>query len=735
MSSSSLSFSSCDENDAVFFLPNTVSFWTLQDINHCQKLSELLTSLSFFSIPLEFLFFLSSSSSFSSSLFPHRKFMTQFAAFMVLSGVTHFVSAFTHSRHSFQLLFILTLFKIFTALLSCATSFELAKLIPRMMGVMVRQGLLVTKTREVGREIGLMRKQAEASWLALMLSREIRKSLDRHTVLETCVAELSKAFSLDNCAIWLPDESNTAMVLSHESRRTIYEPLCVPIDDPEMAEILARKGVGFLKLNSKLGNGVAPGVAIRLPAVEPCYGILVLVLPEEGDRIWSSAELEIVEGVADQVAVALSHAAIIEESLLIREKLMEQNIALHRSKELAMNANEAMCSFWAVMSREMIRPSQSIAAIMSVLQIENWVSEEQRKIVDTMAKVGLLLSGLIEDATGDSGLGCSRIELKSHAFSLNSMLKEVASVGKLMCDIRGLNFEIQVCGKVSGQVIGDEMRIIQAILLMVVKILGFQECGTVFVSVVVEDGSQEWKQYVCKGLVLLKFEIRGVYSGKNYPSLLQMRKNFENNRYEDRNPWNGFSVCEKMAKLMHGSASIGHNSKDLSRTLKLTIRLPIRHSHGGLVQPRLMDPETVRCLLKGMKTSLADSDGFNQYATRKHLENMGCHLTTVSSWGQCLETLRSSKNYYHLLLIDLDIFEEEGSEVIAQIRKLRLESCLRIVVLTSRSDSDIWDRCVQYGFHGVIRKPIVLQEMEDELQRIFHQTRVHSPPIQNNRND
>ncbi|THF95523.1 hypothetical protein TEA_002085 [Camellia sinensis var. sinensis] len=118
-----------------------------------------------------------------------------------------------------------------------------------------------------------------------------------------------------------------------------------------------------------------------------------------------------------QTTKQVSVAAIIKESLLIKEKLMEQNIALQRSKELAMNANEAMCSFWAVMSREMIRPSQSIAAIMSVLQIENWVSEEQRKIVDAMAKMGLLLSGWIEVESGIIGFVCGSEDLDSSGLS------------------------------------------------------------------------------------------------------------------------------------------------------------------------------------------------------------------------------------------------------------------------------------------------------------------------------
>ena len=44
------------------------------------------------------------------------------------------------------------------------------------------------------------------------------------------------------------------------------------------------------------------------------YGIMVLVLPCEDERQWSSQESDIVEVVASQAVVALLHAVVLEES-------------------------------------------------------------------------------------------------------------------------------------------------------------------------------------------------------------------------------------------------------------------------------------------------------------------------------------------------------------------------------------------------------------------------------------
>lgn len=63
---------------------------------------------------------------------------------------------------------------------------------------------------------------------------------------------------------------------------------------------------------------------------------------------WHQHELEIVEVVADQVAVALSHAAILEESLRARDQLQEQNAILDGARREAEKAIQAKNDFLAV---------------------------------------------------------------------------------------------------------------------------------------------------------------------------------------------------------------------------------------------------------------------------------------------------------------------------------------------------------------------------------------------------
>lgn len=74
------------------------------------------------------------------------------------------------------------------------------------------------------------------------------------------------------------------------------------------------------------------------------YVLMVLMLSSDTARQWHINELELL--VADPVAIALSHAAILEESMRARDLLIEQNVALGLARREAETAICAHNDFW-----------------------------------------------------------------------------------------------------------------------------------------------------------------------------------------------------------------------------------------------------------------------------------------------------------------------------------------------------------------------------------------------------
>ena len=120
--------------------------WSIQSILECQRVSDFLIAVAYFSIPIELLYFVSCSN------FPFKWVLLQFIAFIVLCGLTHLLNGWTYyGQQSFQLMLSLTIAKFLTALVSCATAITLLTLIPLLLKVKVRELFLRQNVIELDR--------------------------------------------------------------------------------------------------------------------------------------------------------------------------------------------------------------------------------------------------------------------------------------------------------------------------------------------------------------------------------------------------------------------------------------------------------------------------------------------------------------------------------------------------------------------------------------------------------
>jgi ethylene receptor len=552
-------------------------FWSIHNIMEAQRVSDVFIAIAYFSIPIELLWFISCSN------FPFKWVLLQFIAFIVLCGLTHLINAWTYyGPHSFQLILSLTIAKFLTALVSCATAITLLTLIPLLLKWKVRELFLKQNVLELDQEVGMMKKQKEASWHVRMLTQEIRKSLDKHTILYTTLVELSQTLDLHNCAVWMPNENRTEFHLTHELKGNskIYR-RSIPVNDPDVLEIQGSKGVKVLRPDSALGASSGRELeesgavaAIRMPMlqvsnfkggtpelVDTCYAILVLVLPSMSCRGWSPEELEIVEVVADQVAVALSHAAVLEESKVMREKLSEQNRALQQARNNAMMASQARNSFQKVMSHGMRRPMHSILGLLSMFQNDN-MGFEQRIVIDTLVKTSNVLSTLINDVMDISAEdNTGRFPLGMRPFRLRSMIKEACCLAKCLCVYKGFDFELDVQSSLPDLVIGDERRAFQVILHMVGYLLNIYDGGGNVIFRVFSGSDSEgktdrmlgmWKSNAPDEFVCIKFDME-IREGSSLSDGASSTTNSSGRRQNSAEAKEGlgFIMCKRLVQVRH----------------------------------------------------------------------------------------------------------------------------------------------------------------------------------------
>ncbi len=170
--------------------------------------------------------------------------------------------------------------------------------------------------------VARLREQAERELLLNKITTAIRRSLNPEDVLQTTVEELSRTLGIDHCYIGLTESSSPEIVVAAEYCSSTVEPILGSSLDGTVfnQESLFQTGKFYTiprnsleihemsDFHSHLGTVYVP--------VRTDRGLIgvIGIRSSDGDRKWLPSEIEFIQAVANQVAVAVSQARLLEQS-------------------------------------------------------------------------------------------------------------------------------------------------------------------------------------------------------------------------------------------------------------------------------------------------------------------------------------------------------------------------------------------------------------------------------------
>ncbi|XP_028106462.1 ethylene response sensor 1-like [Camellia sinensis] len=188
----------------------------------------------------------------------------------------------------------MTVVKIATAVVSCATALMLVHIIPDLLSVKTREVFLKSKAEELDREMGLIMSQEETG----------------------------RTLNLKECALWMPSQRGLNLQLSHTLNNLIPAGSSVPINLRIVNEVFNSAEAIHIphtcllaRIRPPVERYVPPEVvAVQVPLLylsnfqindwpnlsSKSYAVMVLILPMDGIRKWHDHELELMDVVADQ---------------------------------------------------------------------------------------------------------------------------------------------------------------------------------------------------------------------------------------------------------------------------------------------------------------------------------------------------------------------------------------------------------------------------------------------------
>lgn len=505
--------------------------------------------------------------------------------------------------HSKTVAVVMTISKVLTAAVSCITALMLVHIIPDLLSVKTRELFLKTRAEELDKEMGLIIRQEETGRHVRMLTHEIRSTLDRHTILKTTLVELGRTLDLAECALWMPCQGGLTLQLSHNLNNLIPLGSTVPINLPIINEIFSSpEAIQIPHTNplARMRNAsryIPPEVvAVRVPLLHPSnftsdwpelstrsYAVMLLVLPMNGLRKWREHELELVQVVADQVAVALSHAAILEESMRAHDQLMEQNIALDVARQEAEMAIRARNDFLAVMNHEMRTPMHAVIALCSLL-LETDLTPEQRVMIETILKSGNLLAALINDVLDLSRLEDGILELENGTFNLHGILREAVNLIKPIASLKKLSITLALALDLPILAVGDAKRLIQTLLNVAGNAVKFTKEGHISIEASVAKPGYtrdchppEMFPMPSDGQFYLRIQVRDSGCGispQDIPLVFTKFAQATSNRSTGGEGL-GLAICRRFIQLMKGNIWVESEGLGKGTTVTFVVKLGV----------------------------------------------------------------------------------------------------------------------------------------------------------------
>ena len=421
----------------------------------------------------------------------------------------------------------------------------------------------------------------------------------------------------------------------------------------------------------------------------------------------------------------------IEEKEKIQKELEDErtyikslNAELIKSNEIAKSAAKHKTEFLANMSHEIRTPMNSIIGFAEILdkEIQNPVHKEY---LSSIKKGGNALLAIINDILDLSKIEAGKLNIKKETINPSKMFLEIESIfhGKIIS--KNISFIVEIDKNIPKYIILDGIRTRQILFNLIGNAIKFTQTG--YIKLKVEN---IYKDNI-KNKVDLLFSIEDTGIGIDEKNLKSIFNAFEQQGDQDIAKYGGtglgLAICTKLVHMMNGEIKV-QSKKNVGSTFTVILKdIDISSIQEEIVSQKLLSSNII---FKKSKILVVDDVEENRKLMEASLKDFDLDLTMAENGKEAIDKLKNLN--VDLILMDLRMPIMDGYEAAGIIKADDKLKQIPLIALTASVMGEALEKVSQYGFDGYLRKPVIIEELIEELSKYLEYHFIDEHIAQNN---
>ncbi|QJE98163.1 hybrid sensor histidine kinase/response regulator [Luteolibacter luteus] len=412
-------------------------------------------------------------------------------------------------------------------------------------------------------------------------------------------------------------------------------------------------------------------------------------------RQWSEHDFSIAEWLASQASFAL-------QSLRFQRELEDKRLE-------AEDAARQKSRFLAAISHDVRTPANAISLLAELIQrssADPKMAPEVPKLAKNLWDNARLLVDLVSDVLDLTRLDSGHAELNVSDFGLVDLLRGEVSQGQTLANRKG----VPITGEFPEeeiQLATDRTKLSRIVANLLGNAVKFTESGEIHVSCKpVKGGAQI--QIADTGCGIPEEALKQVFD-----EFFQLR-NPERDR--EKGTGLGLAICRRLAASLDATISVDSKVGDGS-TFTIFVPDKARRESTPAVMPEVAtEPVAVdfSSVLHGLRVLLIEDNEVARIAVGELITREGAIVSSAATGREGLRLLEEGG--YDALLLDLNLPDMDGSEILQRLQIDRPADLRRIVVITGDARYERVEQSKALGADLLLAKPLSLARLCDGLK-------------------